>query len=188
MSCRSVILIDNFLSEEKFNIISAKVAATSYYTNNEFAETKDSLWEEIYNLVLERLKEIGLYQEHFAESVKLFGYNQFRPANYGHGNFNGPHTDHGGYVFYIHPHWDETWEGQLKITHAVEEQYRKGIFAKPNRFVWMNPETFHDVTTTSSNTIHARVANIAFLGGDIFVDPIGVNFINIFTTGNLVQE
>jgi hypothetical protein len=188
MSCRSAILIDNFLSEEKFNIISTKVAATTHYTNNEFAETKDSLWEEIYILVLDRLKEIGLYQEHFAESVKLFGYNQFRPKNYGHGNFNGPHTDHGGYVFYVHPHWDEHWEGQLKITYAEEEQYRTGIFAKPNRFIWMNPDTFHDVTTTSLDTTHARVTNIAFLGGDIFVDPVGVNFINIFTTGNLVQE
>jgi hypothetical protein len=182
MSCRSVILIDNFLSEENFNIISTNISATNYYTNNEFAETKDELWEEVYTLVLERLKEIGLYQEHFAESVKLFGYNQFRPANYGHGNFNGPHTDHGGYVFYIHPHWDENWEGKLKITNAVEEKYRNGIIAKPNRFIWINPLTYHDVTTTSPTTTHARVANIAFLGGDIFVNPFGVDFINIFTT------
>lgn len=182
MSCRSGILIDNFLSEDKFNIISAKVAATSHYTNNQFAETKDSLWEEIYTLVFDRLKEIGLYQEHFAESVKLFGYNQFRPANYGHGNMYGPHVDNGGYVFYVHPHWDENWEGQLKITHAEEEQYRTGIFAKPNRFIWIDPSTYHDVTTTSMNTNHARVTNVAFLGGEMYVDPVGIDFINIFTT------
>jgi len=182
MSCRSAILIDNFLSEEKFNIISAKVASTSEYTNNEFAETKDSLWEEIYQEVFQRLKEIGLYQEHFSESVKMFGYNQFRPANYGHGNMYGPHVDNGGYVLYIHPHWDESWEGQLKITHATEEEYRNGIFAKPNRFIWIDPSTFHDVTTTASNTTHARVTNVGFLGGEMYVDPVGVDFINIFTT------
>ena len=182
MSCRSAILIDNFLSEEKFNIISAKVAATSHYINNEFAETKDSLWEEIYQEVFQRLKEIGLYQEHFAESVKIFGYNQFRPANYGHGNMNGPHFDNGGYVFYIHPHWDENWEGQLKITHAVEEEYQNGIFAKPNRFIWIDPSTYHDVTNTSIHTTHARVTNVGFLGGEMYVDPVGIDFINIFTT------
>ena len=182
MSCRSVILIDNFLSQEKFNDISIKVAATPYYINNEFAEERDELWKDIYELVFERLKEIGLYQVHFEESVKLFGYNQFRPANYGHGNMYGPHSDHGGYVFYIHPHWDENWEGQLKITNAVEEEYRAGIFPKPNRFIWIDPLTFHDVTTTSKDTTHARVTNVAFLGGNIDINPVGTDFINIFTT------
>lgn len=182
MSCRSAILIDNFLDEDKFNSLSAKVAASVHYTNNEFAETKDDLWKEAYGMVFERLKEIGLYQPHFDESIKLFGYNQFRPSNYGHGNMYGPHVDNGGYVFYIHPHWDEDWEGKLQITHATEEQYRTGIFPKPNRFIWIDPSTFHDVTSTSVNTTHSRVTNVAFLGGEMYVDPVGTNFINIFTT------
>jgi Rps23 Pro-64 3,4-dihydroxylase Tpa1-like proline 4-hydroxylase len=182
MSCRSAILIDNFLPEDKFNFLSAKVAASDYYINNQFAETKDDLWKEISSEVLVRLKEIGLYQPHFDGAIELFGYNQFRPPNYGHGNMYGPHIDNGGYVFYVHPHWDKTWEGQLKITHAIEEQYRTGIFPKPNRFIWIDPSTFHDVTSTSTNTSHARVTNIAFLGGEMYVDPVGINFINIFTT------
>ena len=85
-------------------------------------------------------------------------------------------------MFYIHPHWDESWEGKIKITNADVEEYRTGIYAKPNRFIWIEPGTFHDVTTTSSNTTHARVANIAFLGGNINVDPVGTTFINISTT------
>jgi hypothetical protein len=85
-------------------------------------------------------------------------------------------------VFYIHPHWDENWGGQLKITNAEDGQYRDGIFAKPNRFIWIDPSTLHDVTTTSEDIEHTRVANIAFLGGEIYVDPVGVDFINIFTT------
>ena len=182
MACRSAILIDNFLEQSKFDTISAKVAASSEYNTTTIQDTRDALFEEAYGAVFERLKEIGLYQTHFAESVKLFGYNQFRPANEGYGNFNGPHFDHGGYVFYIHPHWDESWEGKIKITNADVEEYRTGIYAKPNRFIWIEPGTFHDVTTTSSNTTHARVANIAFLGGNINIDPVGITFINISTT------
>ena len=182
MACRSAILIDSFLEQSKFDTISAKVAAASEYNTTTVQDTRDALFEEAYGAVFERLKEIGLYQTHFAESVKLFGYNQFRPANEGYGNFNGPHFDHGGYVFYIHPHWDESWEGKIKITNADVEEYRTGIYAKPNRFIWIEPGTFHDVTTTSSNTTHARVANIAFLGGNINVDPVGTTFINISTT------
>ena len=182
MACRSAILIDNFLEQSKIDTISAKVAASSEYNTTTVQDTRDALFEEAYGLVFERLKEIGLYQTHFAESVKLVGYNQFRPANEGYGNFNGPHFDHGGYVFYIHPDWDESWEGKIKITNADVEEYRTGIYAKPNRFIWIEPGTFHDVTTTASNTTHARVANIAFLGGNINIDPVGITFINISTT------
>ena len=184
MACRSAILIDNFLAEDKFNSISAKVAASSHYTNGEFADLRDDLWEEVTNLVFERMQEVGLYLHHFAESRKLasFSYNQYRPSNYGHGNIHGPHRDNGSYVFYIHPHWDENWEGKLKITNAVEEEYRTAIFAKPNRFIWMNPCTLHDISTTTENTEHARVTNLGFLGGEFYVDPIGVDYINIFTT------
>lgn len=182
MSCRSAVLIDNFLPQDQFDALSSKVSTTSQYLNNEFAELKDDLWQETYGLVFNRLKELGMYQVHFEESVKLFGYNQFRPSNYGHGNMYGPHVDNGGYVFYIHPNWNESWGGQLQIINAEEEEYRNGIFAKPNRFIWIDPSTLHDVTTTSGNTKHARVANIAFLGGEMYVDPVGIDFINIFTT------
>ena len=140
--------------------------------------------KEVTDLVFDRLKEIGLYHLHFPSATKTanLSLNQYRPSNYGHGNFNGPHRDNGSYVFYIHPHWDENWEGKLKITNAVEEEYRTAIFAKPNRFVWMNPCTLHDISTTSVNAEHARVTNLGFLGGEFYVDPIGVDYINIFTT------
>ena len=181
MACRSGILIDNFLEQSKFDALSAKVASSSTYTTSVIKDLRDDLFTEAYTLVFERLREIGLYQEHFSESIKLFGYNQFRPANEGYGNFNGPHFDHGGYVFYIHPDWDETWEGKIKFTHAITEEYRNGIYAKPNRFIWIEPTTYHDVTTTASNTTHARVANISFLGGNITVNPVGTDYINIMT-------
>ena len=71
---------------------------------------------------------------------------------------------------------------KIKITNADEEEYRNGIYAKPNRFIWIEPGTYHDVTTTASNTTHARVANIAFLGGNININPSGTSFINITTT------
>lgn len=184
MSCRSAILIDNFLSEDKFSVISAKVAASPQYTSGQFADVRDELWEEVTNLVFERLREIGLYHYHFSDATKIhnFSMNQYRPSNYGHGNMFGPHRDNGSYVFYIHPHWDENWEGKLKIINADQQKYREGIIAKPNRFIWMNPCTLHDISTTSENTEHARVTNLGFLGGEFYIDPIGVEYINIFTT------
>jgi Rps23 Pro-64 3,4-dihydroxylase Tpa1-like proline 4-hydroxylase len=181
MTCRSSILIDNFLSEDTFNDISTKVSNSSYYTSGTFEEPRDELCNEIRQHVLDRLKEIGLYQHHFDEAGKLFGYNQFRPADYGHGNFNGPHVDNGGYVFYVHPDWDEGWDGRLSITNAVEDEY-KSIVAKPNRFIWIEPNTLHNVTNTSNDISHSRVTNISFMGGNIHIDPVDVEFINIFTT------
>ena len=103
MTCRSAILIDDFLEQSKFDTLSSKVEAAPEYNTTTVQDTRDALFKEAYALVFERLKEIGLYQTHYASAVKLFGYNQFRPANEGYGNFNGPHFDHGGYVFiYIH--------------------------------------------------------------------------------------
>ena len=93
----------------------------------------------------------------------------------------GPHTDNGSYVLYIHPDWYESWEGKIKITDAVDQQYRDGIFAKPNRFIWMNPTVKHDITTTSTSAGHARVTNLGFLGATLTNDPTGVEYINIFT-------
>ena len=93
----------------------------------------------------------------------------------------GPHVDNGSYVLYIHPDWNENWEGKIKITDAVESKYREGIFAKPNRFIWMNPTVKHDISTTSSDAGHARVTNLGFLGATLTNDPTGVEYINIFT-------
>lgn len=187
MACRSAILIDNFLEQNKFDLISTKVAAAPNYTNGQFADLRDDLWREVTDLVFDKLKEIGLYHLHFQDATELasFSYNQFRPSNYGHGNMYGPHMDNGSYVFYIHPHWDESWEGKLKIIHAVEEEYRTAIFAKPNRFIWMNTNILHDISTTSENSEHARVTNLGFLGGDFYVDPVGVDYINIFTNESI---
>ena len=182
MSCRSAILIDNFLSQDKFDTISTKVATSVSYTSNGVVDKRDDLWTEAYTAVFERLKEIGLYQIHFPGAIKLFGYNQYRPANESYGNIYGPHFDNGGYVFYIHPDWGETWDGKLQITNAEEEEYRTGIYAKPNRFIWIDPNTYHNVTTIASDVTHSRVANIGFVGGDIDIDPVGVDFINILTT------
>ena len=182
MACRSAILIDNFLPQVTFDTLSSKVSASSDYNIDTVVDRKDDLWTEVYTEVFVRLKEIGLYQTHFAESVQLFGYNQFRPANESYCNIYGPHFDNGGYVFYIHPDWDESWGGKLQITNAEVEEYRTGIYAKPNRFIWIDPNTFHNVTTTASSITHNRVTNVAFLGGDITINPTGTDYINILTT------
>ena len=113
MSHRSAILIDNFLPEETFNNIALTVAQSPSYRDGKVHDyVRDDFWKKVTLLVLARMKEIGLYRDHFfaATEITNFSYNQFRPQNYGHGNFNGPHIDNGSYVYYIHPHWDENWE------------------------------------------------------------------------------
>ena len=183
MSCRSTILIDNFLSASDFNSISSRVVSSEQYYDSNHHDMRDDLWSDVTNLVFNRLREINLYQFHFEEAIKIanFSYNQFRPPNYGHGNMYGPHVDNGSYVLYIHPDWNENWEGTIKIVDAVDSQYRDGIYAKPNRFIWMNPTVKHDISTTSSDAGHARVTNLGFLGGLLTNDPTGVEYINIFT-------
>ena len=183
MTCRSAVLIDNFLSQSDFNSISSRVASSPEYSSPNHHDTRDDLWRDVTDLVFKRMKEVQIYQPHFEEATKIanFSHNQYRPPNYGHGNFNGPHIDTGSYVFYIHPDWDENWEGQIKFTKAVEEEYRNGIFAKPNRFIWIQDNIYHDVTTTSPNATHSRVTNLGFLGGHLYGDPVGTDFINIFT-------
>ena len=157
------------------------MSSSPEYTSGQFEEPRDELCRQARELVLHRLEGIGLYQPHFQEAAQLFGYNQFRPADYGHGNIYGPHVDNGGYVFYIHPDWDEEWGGRLSITNAEEEEYRN-IYAKPNRFIWIEPNTMHDVSSTTSDITHSRVTHIAFMGGNIHVNPVGVEYINILTT------
>ena len=65
MSCRSTILIDNFLSASDFNTISSQVAASEQYYDTKHNDMRDELWTHTTNLVFNRLKEIGLYQFHF---------------------------------------------------------------------------------------------------------------------------
>ena len=95
MSCRSTILIDNFLSASDFNSISSRVASSEQYNDTIHHDMRDDLWSDVTNLVFNRLREINLYQFHFEEAIKIanFSYNQFRPPNYGHGNMYGPHVD-----------------------------------------------------------------------------------------------
>lgn len=189
MSCRGAILIDNFLPQDVFDDISTKVSNTPQYTSGVWSDERDELWNEVTLLVFDRLRELSLYKPHFEKASKIynFSYNQYRPAGYG-GNspgqhVNQPHRDDGSYVFYIHPHWDENWDGKLKIIDAAEEHHREGIYAKPNRFIWIEPEILHDITTVSLDAEHARVTNLGFLGGEYHIDinPIGVEYINIFT-------
>ena len=72
------------------------------------------------------------------------------------------HIDNGSYVYYIHPDWDENWGGKLQLPNAQNGEHRSGIHAKPNRFIWMNPSVLHDITSTGTNALHARVTNLGF--------------------------
>ena len=62
MSCRSTILIDNFLSTSDFNSISSRVVSSEQYYDTKHYDMRDDLWSDVTNLVFNRLREINLYQ------------------------------------------------------------------------------------------------------------------------------
>ena len=49
MSCRSTILIDNFLSASDFNTISSQVAASEQYYDTKHHDLRDDLWNDVTN-------------------------------------------------------------------------------------------------------------------------------------------
>ena len=178
------ILIDNFLPESSWNVIQEMVTESKYWTGGILGDyVRDKLWNYTTDNVFGRCKEVGLYSERFEFDKKNynFSYNQFRPANYHHNGNQGAHIDNGSYVYYIHPDWDESWAGYLQLPNAENSEYRS-IYAKPNRFIWMNPSVLHDITPTSSDATHARVTNLGFLNSCFDNDPVGVEYINILTT------
>tara|TARA_Y100000033_G_C2689761_1_gene83157 strand:- start:21 stop:575 length:555 start_codon:yes stop_codon:yes gene_type:complete len=179
------ILIDDFLSESDFSSITEKVVESEYWSNDTLGDyLRDDLWDATTNLVFKRLKEINLFEEKFWRDKKNynFSYNQFRPTNYHHNGNNGAHIDNGSYVFYIHPDWDEGWGGKLQLPNAQNGEHRSGIHAKPNRFIWMNPSVLHDITSTGTNALHARVTNLGFMNWCFDHDPSNCAYLNIFTT------
>jgi len=177
------ILIDNFLPENSWNMIQEMVTESKYWTGDLLGDyVRDELWSFTTDNVFGRCKEIGLYSERFEFDKKNynFSYNQFRPANYHHNGNQGAHIDNGSYVYYIHPDWDESWEGYLQLPNAQDPEYRS-IHAKPNRFIWMNPSVLHDITPTSPNSTHARVTNLGFMNTCFDQNPTNCEYLNIFT-------
>ena len=179
------ILIDNFLSENDFSSITEKVVESEYWSNDTLGDyLRDDLWNYVTERVFARCGSIGLYDDRFLTDKQNtnFSYNQFRPANYHHNGNRGPHVDNGSYVFYIHPEWNEDWDGKLQLVNAENEEYKIGIYAKPNRFIWMNPSVVHDITPTSPNSTHARVTNLGFMNTCFDQNPTNCEYLNIFTT------
>ena len=148
-------IIDNFLREDKFYILSEEIKRTDEYKSLYFREVKDEVWFKTRSFIFDRLKEIGLYQEDFEERVN---HNQFRPS--GCDMASNRHCDNGGYVFYLHSDWDDSWGGELEIDNKL-------ISPKSNRFVWISPKTYHRVIPIGLNAEHPRVANISFLNTEL---------------------
>ena len=178
------ILIDNFLPSDAFDKLTERVVKSKYWDSNTLGDyVRDDLWEDVTNSVFGMCQHINLYSERFPLDKKNynFSYNQFRPANYHHNGNQGAHIDNGSYVYYIHPDWDENWGGKLQLLNAQNPEYRS-IYAKPNRFIWMNPSVLHDITPTSTNAPHARVTNLGFLNSCFDNDPVNTEYINVLTT------
>ena len=75
----------------------------------------------------------------------------------------GYHIDFGGFVYYIHPTWDESWGGNLLFQNCDVDK----IEPKPNRFVWINPKVPHGIEVVNDSATHNRITIVGWPEGCI---------------------
>ena len=153
--------IDNFLTPTKFKVITNKVETYSQYTTKSPLDLKDDFFKEVRKEVIDRFDFYGIYQDKMRDSE--LGWVQFSMAGQHIDTHN--HTDNGGFAFYIHPDWDDTWEGEVIIDDETK------VLPKPNRLLWINPNTLHKINDFNLNATHSRVACSAFLDVNITDAP-----------------
>ncbi len=151
--------IDNYLTKTKFKAITDKVIAYSQYSAVKPLDLKDDFFKDVRKAVIDRFEFYGIYQSKMRDSD--LGWVQFsKPGQH----FSVNHSDNGGFAFYIHPDWDDTWEGEVVIDDKTK------VLPKPNRLLWINPNTLHKINDFDPKATHSRVACSGFLDVKI-TDP-----------------
>ena len=106
----AAVVIDNFLSEEKWNYISNTVLSSDFLTTAEFKEWKDDFYSLVIDWIQERSKEVDIWKPHWEHTIPMWSYmNSLPPGIDRESAGGGYHTDFGGFVYYIHPSWNESW-------------------------------------------------------------------------------
>ena len=73
----------------------------------------------------------------------------------------GYHREQGGYIYYIHPTWDTSWGGSLKLKDCDTDN----IEPLPNRFVWVNPDVWHGIEVVNNSASNNRITVVAWPSG-----------------------
>ncbi len=168
---RAVIAIDDFLGSNKWNTIQSGI--TDYLNASEYSENRTSLHTQINSWIQERLTSLNLWQSAWESDVKLFSSINVLPKGIdvesGDPTNGGYHREQGGYIYYIHPLWESSWGGHLKLKDCSVDK----IEPKPNRFVWVNPHVWHGIEPVNDIANTNRITVVAWPSGTL--DYAGAN-------------
>ena len=168
---RAVIAIDDFLDSNKWNTIQSGI--TDYLTTSQYSENRTSLHTQINSWIQEKLTSLNLWQSAWESDVKLFSSINVLPKGIDVESSDptngGYHREQGGYIYYIHPLWESSWGGNLKLKDCSVDK----IEPKPNRFVWVNPDVWHGIEVVNSTATINRITVVAWPSGTL--DYAGAN-------------
>jgi hypothetical protein len=158
----AAVVIDNFLSEDKWEYICNEVLSSSYLKTDTFGEWKDLLYEKIIEWIQEKAKEIDVWQDHWEHTIPMWSYMNTLPSGVDRESAGGGyHQDFGGFVYYAHPSWNSDWDGHLKFKDCDVEK----IVPVPNRFVWINPGAWHGIEVVNEKAEHNRITVVGWPEG-----------------------
>lgn len=158
----AAVVIDNFLSEEKWEVINNSVSSSDFLNSDNFLEWRDTLYNQIIKWIEEKSKELDIWADHWGHTIPMWSFmNSLPPGIDRESSGEGYHTDFGGFVYYAHPSWNSDWGGHLKFKNCDVEK----ITPTPNRFVWINPAVWHGIEIVNDSAEHNRVTVVGWPEG-----------------------
>ena len=163
MSIRTAaIVIDNFLSEDQWSWIQSNLS--DYMNTEEFVENVHEPYKTSIGWIKDKLSSFDFFNEHWNANLDSWSFINTLPPNIDReSSGTGYHIDFGGFVYYIHPTWDESWGGNLLFQNCDVDK----IEPKPNRFVWINPKVPHGIEVVNDTATHNRITIVGWPEGCI---------------------
>ena len=156
----AALVIDNFLSEEQWQWIQNNLA--DFMNTDGFVENIHEPYKTGLGWIVDKLKELGLYQEHWEQTIPSWSFiNTLPPGIDRESSGTGYHIDFGGFIYYAHPTWDESWGGNLMFENCDVDK----IVPMPNRFVWINPKVLHGIEVVNDAAPHNRITIVGWPEG-----------------------
>tara|TARA_B100001142_G_C14281273_1_gene635002 strand:- start:809 stop:1339 length:531 start_codon:yes stop_codon:yes gene_type:complete len=161
MSTRTAaIVIDNFLSEDQWDWIQNNLS--EYLNSDTFVENRNEPYSTTIEWIKQKLSTLNFYQEHWNSNLISWSFINSLPSNIDReSSGTGYHIDFGGFVYYAHPSWDDSWGGNLLFQNCDVDK----IEPKPNRFVWINPKVPHGIEVVNSSATHNRITIVGWPEG-----------------------
>ena len=177
----AAVVIDNFLSDDKWNYISNTILSSNFLKTAEFKEWKDDFYNQVIEWIQNRSKEIDIWKPHWEHTILMWSYmNSLPPGIDRESAGGGYHTDFGGFVYYIHPSWNEDWGGHLKFRNCDIDK----VVPVPNRFVWINPVVWHGIEVVNESAERNRITVVGWPEGCVEYQNASIK-INTSMEGNV---